>query len=50
MGCYIMGLGFGRCHFWGCLDGCCEITTVFLNGLYFLNGTEVAGKQLGAKP
>ncbi|CAK9034642.1 Hypothetical protein SCF082_LOCUS20947 [Durusdinium trenchii] len=46
MGCYIMGLGFGRCHFWGCLDGCCEITTVFLNGLYFLNGTEVAGKKL----
>lgn len=37
MGCYILGLGYGRCHYWGCLDGCCEITTVFLNVLYLFN-------------
>ncbi|CAJ1355310.1 unnamed protein product [Effrenium voratum] len=46
MVCYMIGLAHGRCHFWGCLDGCCEITTVFLNGLYLLNDTEVGGKKL----
>ena len=45
MGCYILGLGLGRCHYWGCLDGCCEITTVFLNVFSLLN-TAVEGKKL----
>ena len=44
MGCYIIGLGYGRCHYWGCLDGCCEITTVFLNVLYLFNMPLEEGK------
>ena len=47
MGCYILGLGYGRCHYWGCLDGCCEITTVFLNVLYLTNNVEVDGDENG---
>eukprot|EP00438_Fugacium_kawagutii_P030840 Skav210401 [mRNA] locus=scaffold1416:182464:183177:- [translate_table: standard] len=46
MGCYFLGLGYGRCHYWGCLDGCCEITTVFLNKLYLTNQTEYNGNKL----
>lgn len=25
------GLITARCHFWACLDGCCEFSTIFLN-------------------
>eukprot|EP00435_Cladocopium_sp_Y103_P019862 s2124_g4.t2 len=46
MGCYILGLGYGRCHYWGCLDGCCEITTVFLNVLYLFNSPSEDGGKL----
>ncbi|CAE7586742.1 DIP13 [Symbiodinium sp. KB8] len=46
MGAYVIGLGCGRCHFWGCLDGCCELTTIFLNNLYLLNDVEIDGRRL----
>jgi hypothetical protein len=31
--CFGSGLWTGRMHFWGCLDGCCEVSTIFLNHL-----------------
>eukprot|EP00439_Symbiodinium_sp_Y106_P027436 s5793_g3.t1 len=46
MAAYVIGLGCGRCHFWGCLDGCCELTTIFLNNLYLLNDVEIDGRRL----
>lgn len=32
--CFGSGLITGRMHFWGCFDGCCEMSTVFLNIMY----------------
>jgi len=32
--CYGGGLATGRLHFWAAFDGCCEITTIFLNGVF----------------
>jgi hypothetical protein len=32
--CFGSGLMTGRMHFWGCFDGCCEMSTVFLNIMY----------------
>lgn len=31
--CFGYGLVLGRMHFWACLAGCCEISTVFLNNM-----------------
>eukprot|EP00756_Hemistasia_phaeocysticola_P029681 Hpha_TRINITY_DN16246_c1_g1::TRINITY_DN16246_c1_g1_i1::g.12990::m.12990 len=31
--CYSMGLLTGRMHFWGCLDGWCEMSTIFLDNM-----------------
>eukprot|EP00755_Sulcionema_specki_P028983 Sspe_Gene.91128::Locus_62591_Transcript_1_1_Confidence_1.000_Length_992::g.91128::m.91128 len=33
--CYGLGIWTGRLHFFGCLDGMCEISTVFLNNVFF---------------
>jgi len=32
--CFSVSLFLGRLHFWAVFDGCCEITTVFLNLLF----------------
>eukprot|EP01065_Artemidia_motanka_P046354 TRINITY_DN7001_c4_g1_i1.p1 TRINITY_DN7001_c4_g1~~TRINITY_DN7001_c4_g1_i1.p1 ORF type:complete len:377 (+),score=92.51 TRINITY_DN7001_c4_g1_i1:74-1132(+) len=34
--CYTVGLFTGALHFWGCLDGVCEITTVFLDNMLLM--------------
>lgn len=34
--CYGYGLATSRMHFWGGLDGCCEVTSIALNLLYSL--------------
>jgi hypothetical protein len=35
--CFGYGLATGRMHFFGVLDGCCEVTTIFLNGHFVLS-------------
>ncbi|CAE8591432.1 unnamed protein product, partial [Polarella glacialis] len=32
--CYLGSLGTGRMHFYATLDGCCEVTTCLLNGVF----------------
>ena len=34
--CFLLGLGDGVAHFFGCLDGCSEVSTVFLNNAEIL--------------
>lgn len=44
--CYGCGLATGRMHFWGCLDGCCEMSTIFLNNVYMTKELTYNGKEL----
>eukprot|EP00747_Dinoflagellata_sp_TGD_P218754 gnl/TRDRNA2_/TRDRNA2_90957_c0_seq1.p1 gnl/TRDRNA2_/TRDRNA2_90957_c0~~gnl/TRDRNA2_/TRDRNA2_90957_c0_seq1.p1 ORF type:complete len:328 (-),score=50.24 gnl/TRDRNA2_/TRDRNA2_90957_c0_seq1:328-1311(-) len=36
----------GRMYFFGCFDGCCEVTNLFLNNLYLAKQFTVNGKAL----
>lgn len=44
--CYFGSLMTGRMHFFACLDGCCEVTNVFLNFLYLCKDVSFGGKPL----
>jgi heme/copper-type cytochrome/quinol oxidase subunit 3 len=39
------GLASMKCHFWGCFDVCCEITTVCLNNVFALKYLDVGKLQ-----
>jgi len=44
--CFGNGLLTGRQMFWGCLDGCCEMSTIFLNNLYIFKEVTWGDKEL----
>uniref|UniRef100_A0A6U6NSY2 TLC domain-containing protein n=1 Tax=Zooxanthella nutricula TaxID=1333877 RepID=A0A6U6NSY2_9DINO len=44
--CIGMGLVTNRMVFWGCLDICCEVSTIFLNNVYMLKELTINGKEL----
>lgn len=44
--CYTVALVTGRAHFWACLDGCCEISNIFLTMLYYFKDVTIKGKAL----
>jgi len=44
--CMSGGLITGRCHFWACFDGMCEVSTIFLNNMCLLKWITVGGRRL----
>eukprot|EP01062_Namystynia_karyoxenos_P060606 TRINITY_DN52277_c0_g1_i1.p1 TRINITY_DN52277_c0_g1~~TRINITY_DN52277_c0_g1_i1.p1 ORF type:complete len:294 (+),score=73.40 TRINITY_DN52277_c0_g1_i1:80-961(+) len=44
--CYAGGLTLGTMHYFACLDGMCEISSVFLDVLYALKLVKLRGKRL----
>jgi len=44
--CFGNGLLTGNQVFWGCLDTCCEMSTIFLNNLYICKEVTVGDKEL----
>mmetsp|Transcript_5290 Transcript_5290/g.8591 ORF Transcript_5290/g.8591 Transcript_5290/m.8591 type:complete len:282 (+) Transcript_5290:200-1045(+) len=45
---YGCGMVTGRCHFWACFNGCCEMSTIFLNNHYLSKQITIGGKELKA--
>jgi len=41
--CYGGGIATLRMHYWACFDGCCEVTTIFLNNLLLFRAMEYKG-------
>jgi len=44
--CYSGGVLLQSMHFWGCLDGCCEMSTIFLNNMYLFKEVKLGGREL----
>eukprot|EP00931_Biecheleriopsis_adriatica_P018576 TRINITY_DN12976_c0_g1_i1.p1 TRINITY_DN12976_c0_g1~~TRINITY_DN12976_c0_g1_i1.p1 ORF type:complete len:273 (+),score=34.49 TRINITY_DN12976_c0_g1_i1:104-922(+) len=44
--CFGNGLVRGHMHFWGCMAGVCEITTVFLNNVWLFKEISISGRTL----
>lgn len=36
----------GTCHYWACLNGCCEVTNIFLNNVWLFKEVQVKGLRL----
>jgi len=41
--CYGGAIATLRMHWWACLDGCCEVTTIFLNNLLLFRAMDYKG-------
>jgi len=35
-----------NCHYWACLDGCCEVTNIFLNNVWIFKEVTIRGLRL----
>mmetsp|Transcript_54182 Transcript_54182/g.121800 ORF Transcript_54182/g.121800 Transcript_54182/m.121800 type:complete len:284 (-) Transcript_54182:154-1005(-) len=44
--CFVGALATGNMHFWACLDGSCEMSTIFLNNLCLSKEVVIGGKEL----